>query len=78
MASAVLAGTPGASAARPPLPSAGNGSGVKVGAQEAIAVLSTRLHEATSALADAPVRDAGVYVAMIKDIAVAIDALKKL
>lgn len=39
-------------------------------------MLTSRLAEATAALADAPIREAGPYVVMVKDIALAISALK--
>ena len=73
--SAVLqaAGTP----AMPPRSLNGSAS-LKVSSTEAVAVLTGRLAEATEALAGTPLRDAGLYVSMIKDIALAIDALKKL
>ena len=57
---------------------AANGASIKTGASEAVAVLSGRLTEATAALAEAPIREAGGYVVMIKDIALAIAALKAL
>ena len=71
--SAVLqaAGTP---VARPF--SASGAASFKASSQEAVAVLTSRLAEATAALADAPIRDAGQYIVMIKDIALAIGALK--
>ena len=47
-------------------------------AQEGVAVLTSRLAEATAALADCPIREAPPYVAMIKDIGLAIAALKAL
>lgn len=71
--SAVLqaAGTP---VARPF--STSGAASFKASSQEAVAVLTSRLAEATAALADAPIRDAGQYIVMIKDIALAIGALK--
>lgn len=54
------------------------GSMTALGAAEAVAVLNGRLSEATVALADAPLREAPQYVTMIKDIALAIAALKGL
>ena len=73
--SAVLqaAGTP----ALPPRALNGSAS-LKASSAEAVAVLTGRLAEATEALAGAPLREAGAYVVMVKDIALAIDALKKL
>ena len=41
-------------------------------------MLESRLSQATAALIDAPLREAPLLVALIKDIAQAIDALKKL
>jgi uncharacterized Zn finger protein (UPF0148 family) len=73
--SAVLqaAGTP----VNPRVPYGASGAAsFKASSQEAVAVLTSRLAEATSALADAPLREAGTYVTMIKDIALAIGALK--
>ena len=72
VASAVLqaAGTP----ALPRAPT--GGASLKASSQEAVAVLTSRLAEATAALADAPIREAGPYVVMVKDIALAISALK--
>jgi hypothetical protein len=49
-----------------------------VSALQAVAVLNGRLVEATAALADAPIRDASLYVTMVKDIALAIAALKSI
>ena len=51
---------------------------LKVTSAEAVAVLSARLQEAVGALSDSPIRDAGMYVVMVKDIALAIAALKAL
>lgn len=81
VANAVLNGV--GSAAPPPAARAlgvanGGGAALKAGAQEAVAVLNARLLEATAALADAPIRDAGPYVTMLKDMALAIAALKAL
>lgn len=56
----------------------GGAASLKSGAHEAVAVLTGRLAEATAALADAPIREAGIYVTMIKDIALAIASLKAL
>ena len=47
-------------------------------ALERTAVLTGRLTEATVALADVPIRELGPYVAMVKDMALAIQALKSL
>ena len=56
----------------------GGAASLKLGAQEGVAVLTSRLAEATAALADCPIREAPPYVAMIKDIGLAIAALKAL
>ena len=61
------------SAYRPP-----SSAATKVAVQEAIALLSSRLGEATSTLASTPIRDAGAPVSLIKDIALAIGALRAL
>ena len=87
----MLAPPPPTSAAAPsaPLPSFnsaslrlsvanGGGAALKLGTTEAVAVLTSRLAEATAALADCPIREAGTYVTMIKDIGLAIAALKTL
>ena len=68
--------TPGAFRAQP-LAGVGTAA-IKVSAQEGVAVLGGRLNEAVAALSDAPIRDAGMYVTMIKEIALAIAALKAL
>jgi hypothetical protein len=54
------------------------GAAPKLAVSEAIAVLSSRLSEATSAVADCPLADAGPRVALVKDIALAISALRAL
>ena len=41
-------------------------------------MLSGRMAEATAALADAPLREAAYHVALLKDIALALQALKTL
>ena len=73
------AGTPGLGVMRTAVaPSGVNGASLKAGASDAVAVLSGRLTEATVALSDTPIREAGPYIAMIKDLALAIAALKAL
>jgi hypothetical protein len=50
----------------------------RIHVQQAVAVLSSRLSEATAQLSDANLRDAAGPVALIKDIALAIAALRAL
>ena len=86
VSSAILAAGAGAASAPPPSITNGVGGGggggggalLRVGVQQSIAVLSGRLSEATKALADAPLREAPTYVALVKDIALAIAALRAL
>jgi len=73
--------SPAAPFAYAPSPAYGrqaSAASTKVAAQEAAAVLGGRLSEATSALVDAPIREAAAHVALIKDIALAISALKQI
>ena len=91
VASAILAATDNAPPSRqwtpsgPPAQSAlpHRAAGVhaptsKLAVQEAIAVLSSRLGEATAALQESSLHDAAAPVALIKDIALAIAALRAL
>jgi len=50
----------------------------KVAVRGAAAALGNRLSEATTALVDAPIREAAAHVALIKDIALAIKALEEI
>lgn len=63
---------------RPGAAATGAPAASRVAVQEAIAVLSSRLGEATAALAGANLPEAAAPVALIKDIALAIGALRAL
>jgi len=54
------------------------GGNLTMAANEAITVLGSRLTEATMAVADAPIGKAGPLVALVKDLALAITALRAL